>query len=124
LHGAITGSAHLESRTQDVLEKLSMKKMTKLFAAAAVTSLIALTGCPRKTTEDKKTDPVTKVTDEKKPADVKADEPKTEAKPEAKPDEAKPTEAKPDEAKPTEAKPTEAKPDEAKPTETKTEEKK
>ncbi len=84
-------------------------KTTKLFAAAALASMFALAGCPKKASEDKKTDPQTKVIDEANPT-------------EAKPDEAKPTEAKPDEAKPTEAKPTEAKPDEAKP-EAKTEDK-
>lgn len=74
-----------------------MKAMTKLFAAAALTSLFALAGCPKKAPDDKKVDPQTKVIDE------------------AKPTEAKPTEAKPDETKPTEVKPTEAKPDETKP---------
>ena len=94
-------------------------KTTKLFAAAAVASMFALAGCPKKASDEKKTDPQTKVIDEAKPTEAKP----TEAKPtEAKPDEAKPTEAKPDEAKPTEAKPTEAKPDEAKP-EAKTEDK-
>ena len=84
-------------------------KTTKLFAAAALASMFALAGCPKKASDEKKTDPQTKVIDEAKPT-------------EAKPTEAKPTEAKPDEAKPTEAKPTEAKPDEAKP-EAKTEDK-
>ena len=79
-----------------------MKTMTNLFAAAALTSLFALAGCPKKAPDDKKVDPQTKVIDEAKPT-------------EAKPTEAKPTEAKPDETKPTEVKPTEAKPDEAKP---------
>ncbi|MBA2540202.1 MAG: hypothetical protein H0V17_11245 [Deltaproteobacteria bacterium] len=95
-----------------------MNKMTKLFAVAVVTSLIALTGCPRSKDKEAKSDPVTKVIDEKKPDEAKPTDVKTEVKTEVKVDEGKPIEVK------TEVKPADPKAADPKPAETKTEDKK
>ena len=46
-------------------------KTTKLFAAADLASMFALAGCPKKASEEKKTDPQTKVIDEAKPTEAK-----------------------------------------------------
>jgi uncharacterized low-complexity protein len=115
-------AASFIARTSTVPEK----SMKKLLAIAAMSSLVALTGCPRGNKDEKKVDPATKVVDkpgetkpgETKPGEMKAGETKPgEAKPDETKAETKPGEAKPDETK-AETKPGEAKP-EAKPVEKK-----